>query len=45
MAPASGFQRVLLFCYLAFSVLCGLAPADRAVWWVENIPLWMITQA
>ena len=42
MHNESRFPRVLFFAYLAFGAVLGIEPHDRAVWWAENIPLWMI---
>jgi putative membrane protein len=38
----SRFPAVLLVGYLILSVVLGIHPHDRATWWAENIPIWMI---
>lgn len=33
----------LLFAvYLTLSIVCAITPYDRAVWWAENIPIWIV---
>lgn len=36
------FPVLLAAAYLVFSAALGIAPFDRAVWWAENIPLFLI---
>jgi putative membrane protein len=33
---------VLLAAYLILSLVLAIDPHDRATWWAENIPIWMI---
>ncbi len=35
------FAKALFITYLLFMFLLGLEPYDRAVWWAENIPVWI----
>ena len=32
---------VLLLAYAAIATLLGIAPADRTVWWAENLTVWI----
>ena len=34
--------KLLLFLYGVIFVICAIAPYDRAVWWVENIPVLLV---
>jgi putative membrane protein len=42
---ASRFPVALLAAYVVLSVVLALHPYDRATWWAENIPIWMIVAA
>ncbi|EDY83750.1 hypothetical protein VDG1235_3377 [Verrucomicrobiia bacterium DG1235] len=28
--------------YILLSIVCAINPYDRAVWWAENIPIWIV---
>ena len=39
------FPVAILAGYLILSVVLAIHPHDRATWWAENIPIWMIVAA
>lgn len=41
-ASANRFPLVLFAAYVLLFIVCGIKPHDRAVWWVENIPIVMV---
>ncbi len=42
---ANRFPVALLVGYLILSIALAIHPHDRATWWAENIPIWMIVAA
>jgi putative membrane protein len=35
-------SRIFFGAYALLFVVCGIAPLDRAVWWAENLPMFLI---
>lgn len=42
MQKASVYPLVLLIFYILWAALWGISPASRAVWWAENLPLFLL---
>ncbi|OWP62670.1 hypothetical protein CDA63_12920 [Hymenobacter amundsenii] len=41
-ARASWFPKLLLLVYLIEFVVLGVHPTDRATWWAENVPIFLL---